>query len=130
MISIQIIATILLLARLISVFFILRVLLLQFRLFGTKIDFTLVPNLTKMQRRHVYLMRRILFGLSVVILLGNIVPIIIDTITITANTLGRPAELRPISVMYAFSNAITAMVSAIMIWVLYQVAGLGDRKGE
>lgn len=127
MISIEVIAVVLLIARLISVWFIVKVLLLQYRLFGTKIDFTLVPNLTKLQKRHIYLMRRILFTLSLIILLGNIIPIFIDIMTILPYyDTHRPATLHVMSIMYAFSNSVTAMLSAIMIWVLYQVAGFGN----
>lgn len=128
MVDIETIALLLLIGRLISVTFILLVLHRQYRLFGTQIDFELVPNLTKYQRRNVYRIRRILFALSVIIFLGNLIPIAIDALTLFVET-GRPAILRPVSVMYAFSNSLTAMFSAIMIWTLYKIAGLGtDEK--
>lgn len=125
--SIEAIASLLLVARIISVLFIIRVLVLQFKLFGTQIDFSLVPHLTKLQRKHVYLMRRVLFGISIVLLMGNVIPIAIDLLTIFSST-SRPDELFTTSIMYAFSNAITAMLSAIMIYILYQVAGLGNKE--
>ena len=126
MVAIQTIALFLLFARLISVFFIGMVLFLQMRLFGTKIDFTLVPNLSKYQRRNIYLARKVLFTLSLIIFLGNMVPILIDAITaFNDNSLGRNAEVPTISIAYAASNALTAMFSAIMIWTLYKLAGLG-----
>lgn len=124
--DIQTIALILLIARVISVAFIITVLLRQARLFGKQIDFSVVPFLTKLQRKSVYRIRTVLFTLSVIILLGNLVPIVIDYITVFNNDLGRPASLKPISIAYAFSNALTAMFSAIMIWTLYKLAGIGS----
>lgn len=126
MISIQVIAIFLLIARLISVIFIAAVLKLQWKLFRTKIDFSLVPNLTTFQKNQVYRARRVLFILAVAVFLGNMVPIVIDSITIFNDSLGRPAGLRAISVAYAASNAFTAMFSAILVWALYRIAGLTD----
>lgn len=129
MISIQIIAVFLLIARLISVGFIVTVLILQWRLFKTKIDFSLVPNLSNYQKKTIYRARKLLFALAVIIFLGNMVPIMIDTITIISdNAIGRTPNVRAISIAYAGSNALTAMFSAIMIWGLYKLAGLADPK--
>lgn len=129
MISIQIIAFILLIARLVSVGFIVSVLLTQVKQLGKPIDFSLTPNLSKYQEKNIYRIRRVLFALSVIILLGNLVPIAIDWVTlISDNSLGRTANVKPISVMYAFSNALTAMFSATMIWTLYRLAGIGDQN--
>lgn len=124
--DIQTIALILLIARVISVVFIISVLLQQIKLFGKPIDFEAVPYLTKLQRKSVYRIRTVLFCLSVVILLGNLVPVVIDYITLFGDSLGRPTSLRPISIAYGFSNALTAMFSAIMIWTLYKLAGIGS----
>lgn len=124
--DIQTIALILLIARVVSVAFIITVLLRQARLFGKQIDFSVVPFLTKLQRKSVYRIRTVLFTLSVIILLGNLVPIVIDYITLFNNDLGRPANVKLISIAYAFSNALTAMFSAIMIWTLYKLAGIGS----
>lgn len=123
---IQTIALFLLIARVISVLFIISVLVRQAKLFGKSIDFSVVPYLTNLQRKSVYRIRTVLFTLSVIILLGNLVPIVIDYITLFGDSLGRPSQLRPISIAYAFSNAFTAMFSAIMIWTLYKLAGIGS----
>ena len=124
MVDIQTIALFLLIGRIVSTTFIIWVLTLQFKLFKTRIDFSLVPNITKMEKRHVYLIRRLLFGLSVALLLSNMVPIAIDTLTLFAET-ERPANLAPISVAYAASNSFFAMISGFMVWMLYRVAGIG-----
>ena len=129
MISIQIIAFILLIARLISIGFILAVLIKQAKQFGREIDFRLEPYLTKFERRNVYRLRTALFLLAIIIFIGNLVPIAIDYITLIAdNSLGRTANVRSISIAYAFSNALTAMFSAVMIWALYKIAGVTDRQ--
>ena len=65
--------------------------------------------------------RYVLLSLSVVIFIGNIVPIVIDGLTLFVNT-GRPANLRIVSILYAFSNALTALVSAYLIHTLYRLA--------
>lgn len=127
--DIQLIAIFLLIGRIISVIFILFVITLQARLFGTMIDFQMVPNLSNYQRRNVYLARKVLFALSIVILAGNLIPIIIDSITILdANSLGRNPNIPFISVGYALSNATTAAVSSLMIWALYKIASLGSTR--
>lgn len=129
MISIQAIAFILLIARFISIGFILAVLIKQAKQFGREIDFRLAPYLTKFERRNVYRLRTALFLLAIIIFIGNLVPIAIDYITlITDNSLGRTANVRSISIAYAFSNALTAMFSAVMIWALYKIAGVTDRQ--
>lgn len=128
--DIQTIALFLLIARVISVVFIVTVLIKQARLFGKTIDFNAVPYLTKLQRKSVYRIRTVLFVLSLIILAGNLVPIIIDYITLFNNDLGRPTSVRAISIAYAFSNALTAMFSAIMIWTLYKLAGIGSTADE
>lgn len=131
MVSIQTIAFFLLIARLISVAFILIIIKLQWRLFGTEIDFSLVPNLSKYQKKKVYRTRKILFALAIIVFLGNLVPIIIDTITaFDDNSLGRNPNVPTISIAYAFSNALTAMFSAIFIWALYKIAGLTNTDKE
>lgn len=124
MVDIKTIALLLLLARAVSVTFIVLVLYRQWKLFGTQIDFKLVPNLTKMERKHVYQIRKVLFTLSAIILAGNMIPICIDVLTLFVET-SRPRSIAPISIAYAFSNAFTAAFSALMIWTLYRVAGLG-----
>ena len=124
MLDIKTIALCLLIARLISVTFIVMVLVRQYRLFGLPIDFSLVPGISKLEKRSVYRLRRVLFTLSVVIFLGNMIPILIDSLTLFVET-SRSAHVHTISIMYAFSNSLTAMFSAIMIWLLYRVAGIG-----
>ena len=61
--------------------------------------------------------RRNLNRMTLVILLGQIIPIILDAVnTLSGHT---PAWLIYI---YAVSNTITAVTSAVLIWKLYQMA--------
>lgn len=131
MVAIQTIGIFLLIARIISVIFIVIILRLQWRLFGTKIDFSLVPNLSNFERKRVYLARKVLFALALIVFLGNMIPIVIDTLTIISdNAVGRNPEVPTISIMYACSNALTAMFSAIFIYALYKIAGLTSTDTE
>lgn len=64
-----------------------------------------------------------LFLLSCVVLLGNVIPIAIDAITIFGgNSVNRPSQVHTISIMYAVSNALTALISAYLISTLYRIA--------
>lgn len=65
--------------------------------------------------------RKVLFTLSCIVLLGNVIPILIDVLTLFVQT-GRPAHLRIVSILYAFSNGVTALISAYLIWKLYHLA--------
>jgi hypothetical protein len=66
--------------------------------------------------------RRVLFALSILILVGNIIPIFIDTLTLFYS-LPRPLSVSSVSVFYALSNAyLAAAAPAIAIWVLYKMA--------
>lgn len=65
--------------------------------------------------------RIILFVLSLAIFIGNIIPIVIDGLTLFID-LGRAASVRPIGIAYAISNAVTAFVSAYLIHMLYRLA--------
>lgn len=108
--NIQTYALILLIIRLASDAFILAVLYKQIRLFRYEVEAGL------------RLYRKALFILSLIIFFGNFVPIAIDLLTVTSE-LSRAVEVVPtISLWYAFSNAITAFLSAFTIWLLYRMA--------
>ena len=127
MIDIEKIVIFLLAERVIGVIFMVMVLVLQIRLFGKPINFDLVPNLSILQQEKVYMIRRVLFGLSLTIFLGNMIPIAIDWVTLFSET-SRPDTLSWLSIGYGISNATTDMVSGFMIWVLYKLAGFTTTK--
>lgn len=113
MISITVIAGILLIFRLISDFLIAQVIRRQWHLLKLP-----VPEEYRNDEKSIKKFRKILFFLSIAIFVGNAIPVIIDTLTLFVET-GRPANLRAISVAYAFSNATTALISATLVWLLY-----------
>ena len=109
MIEIEIIATILLVFRIISALFISTVIYWQFQLFKKY-----VPEEIKT-------FRVILFFLSIVILLGNVIPIIVDYATLVTEV-PRASSLSWLSITYAVSNALTSLVSSLTIWLLYKIS--------
>lgn len=109
MLDIKVIAAILLVLRLIAVVFLFLVLKKQYKILRTTTtDYSSV--------------RKVLIFLVFLTFCGNFVPILIDSATLlakvsrtTPNTLG---------VSYAFSNAITAAVSAVGWFVLYRLIAI------
>lgn len=109
--DIKTVALILLLGHIVSAVFMLFVVRRQRELSKLPIDQELLS------------FRKTLNRLSVAILVGNIIPIVIDILTIyTYNSLERESSPSMIGIMYAFSNAITAAISAYLIWTLYKQA--------
>lgn len=109
--DIKAVALILLLGRLVSFGFMLLVVKRQRALSKLPINPELVP------------LRKTLNRLSIVVLVGNLIPIAIDILTIlAANSLEREDSPSVVGVMYGFSNCITSAVSAFLIWTLYKQA--------
>lgn len=109
--SIKMLAFGLLLGRAVSLTFIILVLRRQWQLLKLPIE------------REIKTFRKILFILSCAILAGNIIPVIIDVLTLFVNT-GRPPQVRAISIAYAYSNSLTAATSSLLIWFLYRLAAI------
>lgn len=124
MISLQIIAAFLLLARVGSDIYIGIVLKKQWRLLRSPIKNAAQYPLTYMKKLRRF--RMVLFTLSIVIFFSNVVPIVIDLITVIGIDQGRPNALRTISIMYATSNALGAFFSAYLINTLYRLAAQED----
>jgi len=120
MLDIKTIALILLIGRAVSVTFIVLVLWKQWKLLRLPLE---PPS------KEISNFRKLLFFLSCVILVGNFIPIIIDTLTLFVDT-QRPAELHVISIMYALSNSFTAAISAFTIWLLYRTALSKDHNNN
>lgn len=113
-----IVAIILLTLRLFSVIFMSMVLVKQFKLFGKSIN--------SEYARDIITFRRVLFGLAVIIFIGQLVPIVIDIATVFAHA-PRSAP-NPLGIAYGLSNAITAVLSSIAFWLMYKVAERGSTK--
>lgn len=109
MLSIKVLAVFLIISHIISDVFIGIVLKKQYSLLRIKIE------------RELRSFRLVLFFLSVTIFVGNIIPIVIDGLTIAGHT-NRPQHVPPISVAYAGSTAAVALVSAVLVWFLYRLA--------
>jgi hypothetical protein len=106
--DIKIIALTLLICRIVSVAFILAVLRKQWGLLKA--------------RNHVEVatLRKVLFYLAVVILVGQFVPILIDSATLLDQAKrNAPSAL---GIAYAYSNALTAMISSLLLWLVYRVS--------
>jgi hypothetical protein len=129
-ISIQTLAIILIFAHIGSDSFMAVVLKRQYRLFSRAI--TNDDNLYRDDDiKKIKNFRFRLFLLSSVIFAGNTIPIIIDGITIFGhNSLHRNPHVPLISLAYAVSNAVTALVSAYLISTLYHIAQSANDPDE
>lgn len=118
--DIQHAAIILLVIRLISTGFILSVLLLQIPLFKVKLG--PAEQITRLM----------LFLLSAVLLFGNVIPVIIDFTTAVGAVERNASVLNQISLLYSFSNAMTSLGSAVLIWLIYKLIdiSLGGANSE
>jgi hypothetical protein len=126
-IDIQTLATILIIMHSGSAVFMGFVLKRQYKLFSH--DITLDD--TRYEAGDINRIKRFrlgLFLLSSVVLLGNVVPIVIDLITILGdNAVNRAPQVHTVSILYAVSNALTALISAYLISTLYRIAkGVND----
>ena len=102
----KILAGLLLTGRLVTLWYLSRVLKTQIKLLRMPVD---DPN--------VWDFRRTLHYMTIVVALGNLVPIVIDVVTILGPS--RPFWL---GVLYAISNVVTALFTAILIHKMYRLA--------
>lgn len=120
--DIKTLALVLLLGRIVSVVFISLVLWKQYKLLRLPLE---PPS------KEINNFRKLLFILSCIILLGNVVPVVIDTLTLMSpDSIGRNPSIPTISVAYALSNSATAAVSAFTIWLLYRTALSSDHNNN
>lgn len=110
MTDIQVIAAILLTLRLVGDVFMLAVLRRQWHLFRYHIDESLRS------------FRKLLFAITIILLLGNCVPIVIDAIALLGMKLGDWL------ILYAVTNAVTAFLAALFIWILYRMATMSNKE--
>lgn len=108
--NIRTLAAILLSGQVFSAVFILLVIMRQLSLFKLPIQ----PGLEWF--------RRILFFLALTVFAGNLVPILIDIITIRRPEVRVVRHTNLIGVLYAASNTFVATTSAVLIWVMYRLA--------
>lgn len=119
--NIKTIAFILLMERLVAVLFGLLALMIQIPLLRKPILQEVMWTVRVFGKLYhipvLKVMRWALFVLMIIILVGNFIPILIDTLTLFLDV-GR-ANPSPIGVAYAVSNATTAVVASFMIWLSY-----------
>lgn len=105
--ELRIIAGILLLERLVALYFILSVVARQRRLLHVVDD--------------VGTLRKVMYGLSLSMLGMQFVPILIDIVGIIEPTVKAAAVPRPLGVAYALSNATFSIIASVMLWLIYEV---------
>lgn len=104
--ELRIIAGLLLIERMIALYFILSVVARQRRLMRIIDD---VSNL-----------RKVMYGLSLSMLGMQFVPILIDVVGIIEPSLKTPSVPRPLGIAYAFSNATFSIIASVMLWLIYE----------
>jgi hypothetical protein len=107
--DIRLLAVMLLIGRLTSLFFVVGVIRLQIKLMRAKAFPELRP------------LRRILFAMSIVFMTGTIIPIIIDVLTLLPIETGRATAPSAIGVAYVLSNNFAALISSMLLWGIYKV---------
>lgn len=105
--ELRIIADILLIERLVALYFIISVVKRQRRLMHVVDD--------------VGTLRKVMYGLSLSMLGMQFVPILIDIVGIIEPSLKTPTIPRPLGVAYALSNATFSIIASVMLWLIYEV---------
>lgn len=116
--NIQVLATLLLIGRLISDFFIILVLKRQWLI--RKIPTH--PRLAKL--------RGVLSLLAIAVFIGNIYPLVLDIITIFHPGVRTSQNVNLVGVAYTLDANLTFMFGAILIWALYKLADVAIDVGE
>lgn len=108
--DIQVLASILLIGRLISEGFIIAVMRKQWRIRKTKTH----PRLMKI--------RRVLTLLAVLVFIGNIYPLLLDAYTLYDAQVRTTQNVNLVGVAYSLDNNLTFMFASILIWTLYKLS--------
>lgn len=108
--NLRTLAIILLSGQIFSAVFILLVLMRQLALFRLQVQ----PGLKWF--------RVVLFFLALTIFIGNLIPILIDILTIRTPGIRVVHHTNLIGVLYAASNTFVATASALLIWIMYRLA--------
>lgn len=114
MMDIQVAAIYLLALRLLSSGFIISVLYIQVPLLHIKDEESTL--------------RKLLFALAVSLLCMNLIPVIIDVGTIFGDLERSAKALAQFSLYYSFSNAIFSVISAFLVWGIYQYIRIRNEK--
>ena len=129
-VNIVTLAAVLLVAHIASSIFISSVILRQWRLL--KLPIKGIDSFSDEQRKQITNFRVVMFTLSLMILIGNFAPVLIDLVTILSNNTltTRNPTVKPISLIYAISNAFTLFISAYLVWKLYRLSDVRNLPKE
>lgn len=114
MIDLQTYVIILLLIAGVGMYYIFRVLREQRRLFKYKIKDNEIRRI-----------RRVLFAISIVIIVMGAIPIAINLYTLLVSSAGRPHVVSAISLVYSLGVHIQSLLLSYLLWQLYKLAASG-----
>lgn len=80
--------------------------------------------------KEIRLYRRILFALAVLIFAGNLIPALIDLLTITGDLVRYARTVNGVSLVYTMAWAGTSLLSSILIFWLYRMSHTVDKSHE
>lgn len=119
MITIETYVMMLLAISAVSMYFIIGVLIKQLRLL--RAPFEQAELYDEATRKKLVRFRHILFVISLTIIVMGLIPVSINILTLFINT-GRPATVKPISVVYSLSVHIQALILSYLVSRLYRLA--------
>lgn len=85
------------------------------------------PNLAAENDPEVKPVRWVLFFISIALLIGNVIPVIVDVASLVG-ALDRPRSLSPAGTVYTFNNAISHLIYSIGFLFLFIVSGQANVK--
>lgn len=108
--NIHIVAAILLPPHLIAIFFMALVIRKQYPLLNAQND------------REVVSIRFILFFFAIILLLANIVPVMVDLLTLTDAVKRSTNVINSLGLVYTLANGAVALLSSVCFWLIYLLA--------
>lgn len=110
MIDIHIVAAILLPLHLMAIFFMGLVLRKQY------------PLLKAQDDKEITALRILLFFFAIILFVANIVPVVVDLLTIFDTVKRSTNVVNGLGLVYSISNGLVALVSSICFWLIYLLA--------
>lgn len=108
--NIQLLAFLLLLGRLVSEFFITRVIIRQWKIRNIK------------THPRIMAIKKVLFYLAIAVFIGNIYPLVLDILTLVWPGIRSTQNVNIVGVAYSLDNNLTFVIASILIWTLYKLA--------
>lgn len=114
MLKLQILAALLLIMRIVTVWYLGGVINIQNRLLSSRI----VDGTAEITDPKVISFRKYLHYMTIALLVGNVPAIILDTAVMVGVT-----RTTPYLIIYAIANAITTLIAVLIIYSMYKLAG-------